>query len=63
MSFISASENKEGMRNLNISMIQAVHDKPVDIFFPLGVVGERLLSRLAGSTTLDNVPELLNVKC
>ena len=32
-----------------------------DIFFPLGVVGDRLLSRLAGLTTLDNVPELLNV--
>ena len=66
MSVISASENREGMRNLNISMImnpiQAIHDQPVDVFFPLWVVGERLLSRLAGSTTLDDVPELLSVK-
>ena len=37
--------------------------KLVDVFSPVGVVGEGWLSRLTGPPTLDNVPELLSVKC
>ena len=36
--------------------------KLVDVFSPVGVVGERRLPRLTGPPTLDNVPELLSVK-
>ena len=35
----------------------AFHDRPVDIFSPIWVVRERLLSGLAGLPTLHDVPE------
>ena len=35
----------------------AFHDRPVDIFSPVWVVRERLLSGLAGLPTLHDVPE------
>ena len=53
---------KKSKQESSMIMNEKVHDRPVHVFSPVVVVGERRLSRLTGPPTLDNVPELLNVK-